>query len=215
VVSTNGSTDVLAKPLANGDRAVAVLNRGSSAQTVTTALSAVGLPNCTATAKDLWTGTTSTVSSSLTATIPAHGTAVWRLTPGAGCAAAVPTGQITGNGAKCMDVTGSGTADGTPVILYSCSGNSNQRWTQPGDGTFHSLGKCLTASGTPAGSYAVLSSCTGAAVQNWTVKGDGTAANGSSGLCLDVYGGGTADLTKIDTWSCGNHQANQAWALPV
>jgi alpha-galactosidase len=166
-------------------------------------------------AKDLWTGTTSTVSSSLTATIPAHGTAVWRLTPGAGCAAAVPTGQITGNGAKCMDVTGSGTADGTPVILYSCSGNSNQRWTQPGDGTFHSLGKCLTASGTPAGSYAVLSSCTGAAVQNWTVKGDGTAANGSSGLCLDVYGGGTADLTKIDTWSCGNHQANQAWALPV
>lgn len=215
VVSANGSTDVLAKPLANGDRAVAVLNRTSSAQTITTALSTVGLNGCTVTAKDLYAGTTSTTSTSLTATVAAHGTAIWRLTPSSGCAAAVPTGQVTGNGAKCVDVTGSGTGDGTSVILYTCTGNANQRWTRPGDGTFRSLGKCLTASGTTAGSYVVLSTCSGATTQSWTTHPDGTLTNGASGLCLDVYGGGTADLTKLDAWTCGSHQANQAWALPV
>ena len=217
VVSTNGSTDVLAKPLAGGDRAVAVLNRSSTAQTVTTPLSAIGLPGCTATAKDLWTGGTSTTSA-LSATIPAHGTAIWRLTPGAGCTAPVPTGEVVGNGAKCMDVTGSSTTDGTTVILYTCTGNSNQAWVRPGDGSIRSLGKCLTASGTSAGSTVVLSSCVGgvgSAAQRWTAHGDGTVTSDASGLCLDVYGGGTADVTKLDTWTCGSHQANQAWAMPV
>ena len=46
VVSSSSTTDVLAKPLANGGRAVAVLNRSSSAQTITTALSTIGLNGC-------------------------------------------------------------------------------------------------------------------------------------------------------------------------
>ncbi|GAA2016587.1 ricin-type beta-trefoil lectin domain protein [Catenulispora yoronensis] len=215
VVSTNGTLDVLAKPLSNGDRAVAVLNRGSAAQTVTTTLSSIGLPNCTATAKDLWTGTTTTGTSTLSATIPAHGTAIWRLTPATGCAAAIPTGEIVGNGAKCMDVSGSGSANGTAVILYSCGGTANQAWTRPGDGSVQSLGKCLTASGTTAGSSVVISTCAGTTAQHWTAHADGTLTSDASGLCLDVYGGGTANSTKLDTWTCGSHQANQAWALPV
>ncbi|WP_199831770.1 ricin-type beta-trefoil lectin domain protein [Streptomyces sp. ERV7] len=214
VVSTNGSTDVLARPLAGGDRAVAELNRGATARTISTALADVGLPGCTVTAKDLWTGTTSSVGASLTATVPAHGTAVWRLTPGSGCGAAVPTGQLTGNGAKCADVTGSGTADGTQVILYSCTGNPNQRWTQGTDRTVRSLGKCLTASSTTAGSPVTLSTCSGATAQQWTADRDGTLRNTASALCLDVYGGGTADATKLDTWTCGHFQANQVWSLP-
>ncbi|MEZ0110837.1 alpha-galactosidase [Catenulispora sp. EB89] len=213
VVSTNGSTDVLAKPLANGDRAVAVLNRGSSAQTVSTTLASVGLPGCTASAKNLWTGATTT-GSTLTATIPAHGTAIWRLTPSASCAAAVPTGEIAGNGAKCVDLTGSNTADGTPTILYTCTGNANQSWTRLGDGSVRTLGKCLTANGTTAGSAAVISTCNGSTSQQWTAQADGTVTNNASGLCLDVYGGGSADGTKLDTWTCGSHQANQTWALP-
>ncbi|ACU73502.1 Ricin B lectin [Catenulispora acidiphila DSM 44928] len=213
VVSTNGTTDVLAKPLANGDRAVAVLNRGSASQNVSTTLASIGLPNCTASAKNLWTGTTTT-SSTLTATIPAHGTAIWRLAPSAGCAAAVPTGEIVGNGAKCVDVTGSGTANGTAAILYTCTGNANQSWTRPGNSSIQTLGKCLTANGTTAGSTVVISACIGASAQQWTAQADGTVANGASGLCLDVYGGGSADGTKLDTWTCGSHQANQTWAMP-
>ena len=154
------------------------------------------------------------MSGSLTATVPAHGTAIWRLTPGSGCGAATPTGQLTGNGAKCADVSGGGTADGTPVILYTCTGGANQRWVPATDHSVRSLGKCLTASGTTPGSTAVLSACTGAGTQHWTAAPDGTLANAASGLCLDVYGGGTADTAPLDTWNCGHLQANQVWSLP-
>jgi alpha-galactosidase len=215
VVSTDGTTDVLARPLAGGDRAVAVLNRGSAARTITVPLTGIGLPGCAVTAKDLWTGAASAVSGSLSATVPAHGTAVWRLTPGTGCAAAVPTGQLTGDGAKCADVTGSATADGTPVILFGCTGNANQRWARPADRTVRSLGKCLTEAGATAGSAAVLSACTGAASQAWTARSDGTLVNSASGLCLDVRGGSTADRTALEVWTCGHFQANEVWSLPV
>ncbi|MFD9637699.1 ricin-type beta-trefoil lectin domain protein, partial [Streptomyces violascens] len=215
VVSTNGTTDVLARPLADGDRAVAVLNRSSSARTISTTLASIGLPGCEVSAKDLWSGASSTTSSALTATVPAHGTAIWRLTPNGGCAPAVPTGQVTGNGAHCMDVSNSGTANGTAVILYPCTGNANQRWTLSGDDTVRALGKCLTASGSDAGSAATLSACTGSDAQRWTADQDGALGNAASGLCLDVYGGGTASGTRLDTWTCGDHQANQTWALPV
>ena len=214
VVSTDGSTDVLARPLAGGGRAVAVLNRGTAARSITTALADVGLPGCAVTAKDLWTGASSTVSGGLTATVPAHGTAIWRLTPGSGCGAATPTGQLTGNGAKCADVSGSGTADGTSVILYGCTGNANQRWALAADHTVRALGKCLTAAGTAAGASAVLSACTGATTLQWTATADGTLVSAASGLCLDVHGGGTADATPLDVWTCGHLQANQVWSLP-
>ncbi|MBA3223252.1 RICIN domain-containing protein [Salmonella bongori] len=29
---------------------------------------------------------------------------------------------------KCLDAAGQGTKDGTPIILYSCTGNDNQSW---------------------------------------------------------------------------------------
>ncbi|MEU9079283.1 ricin-type beta-trefoil lectin domain protein [Kitasatospora sp. NPDC048538] len=212
VVSSTAAADVLARPLTGGDRAVAVLNRSNSTQTLGVALSAVGLPGCTVTARDLWTGATSTTSTALSQSVPAHGTAVWRLTPGAGCAAAVPTGQVTGNGARCLDDSGSGTADGNPVILYDCTGNANQRWARAADGTVRTLGKCLTATGATAGSAVVLSTC-GSGLQQWTAGPDGTLAG--SGLCLDVYGGGSANGTRVQLWTCGDHQANQYWSLPV
>ncbi|MFE9422919.1 ricin-type beta-trefoil lectin domain protein [Kitasatospora sp. NPDC006697] len=215
VVSTDGSTDVLARPLSGGDRAVAVLNRTSAARSVSVPLASVGLPGCSVSAKDLWSGAVSSGSGALTATVPAHGTAVWRVTPGSGCGAAVPTGQLTGNGANCVDDSGSSTTDGNPVILYGCTGAANQRWTLGTDGTVRTLGKCLTASGASAGAAVVLSSCAGSAAQSWTAQPDGTLVNGAAGLCLDVYGGGSASGTKLDTWTCGSHQANQAWSLPV
>ncbi|MEU3370001.1 ricin-type beta-trefoil lectin domain protein [Streptomyces sp. NPDC006660] len=213
MVTTDGTTDVLARPLAGGDRAVAVLNRSSSARTVSTTLASVGLPGCRVSAKNLWSGARSTTSSALSATIPAHGTAIWRLTPGSGCAA-VPTGQLTGNGANCAAVATGGTANGTPVILSTCSGGADQRWTLAHDSTVRALGKCLTASG-GAGGAAVVSDCAGGAAQRWTADPDGALVNAGSGLCLDVYGGGTAPGTKLDTWACGARQANQTWALPV
>ncbi|MBF9069395.1 ricin-type beta-trefoil lectin domain protein [Streptacidiphilus fuscans] len=223
VVSSDGTTDILAKPLANGDRAVALLNRGSTAETVSTTTADVGFTGgsgCTWSVKDLWAGTTTTSTDTLTATIPSHGTAIFRVSPSSGCGATVPTGQIVGNGSKCVDDSGSGTADGNPVILYTCTGNANQRWqldTAGADVTVRALGKCLSVQGggTADGTAVVLATCTGAAGQLWSYGQNGNLVDTHSGLCLDVYGGGTADATKLDAWPCGSNQLNQIWSLPV
>ncbi|MFJ7962454.1 glycoside hydrolase family 27 protein [Streptomyces sp. NPDC096324] len=79
VAASNASSDVLVKRLANGDRAVAVLNRTGGTQTLSVPFSQVGLPGCTVRAKNLWTGTTSNAFSALSASVPSHGTAVWRV----------------------------------------------------------------------------------------------------------------------------------------
>ncbi|WP_063770912.1 glycoside hydrolase family 27 protein [Streptacidiphilus neutrinimicus] len=219
VVSQNGTLDVLTRPLANGDRAVAVLNRSAStvtANTTTTAAGFAGGSGCTFGVKDLWSGATSTTSGAISASVPAHGTALLRITPSAGCGTTVQSGQVTGIAGQCLDDSGSGTADGNPVIVYGCTGNPNQRWTLPGDGTVRTLGKCLDVPGsaTTAGTYVDLRACNGSAGQQWSYAQAGNLVNPNSGDCLDVYGGGSADGTKVDIWPCGQNQFNQTWSLP-
>ncbi|MFC0548889.1 ricin-type beta-trefoil lectin domain protein [Kutzneria chonburiensis] len=202
VYAQNGTTDILYRPLANGDRAVAILNR--SAASVTTSTTA-GLPSCSFTAKDLWTGKS---SNAVSATIPAHGTAIFRVTPGKDCGTVKPIGQISGTSGKCMDDSNSGTANGNPVILWPCTGNANQRW-QLSNGTVQSLGKCLANSGNKA----VLSTCDGSAGQQWSYKLNGNLVN--QNLCLDVTGGGSDNGTALGLYACGNNQLNQIWSLPA
>lgn len=212
-VSTSGTSEVLVKPLANGDRAVALLNRGSSTATLST--STLGFTGtCSLSVKDIWTGATSTSTGTISASVPAHGTAVFRITAGTGCSV-TPTGQIDGIGAKCVDVTGSGTTDGTQVIIYTCTGNANQRWSVISDGTIRSLGKCLTAAGTADGSAVQLSTCSGTSAQRWSYQQSGNLVNAASSKCLDSFGGSSSDLTKLVVWPCGQFQVNQTWSIPV
>lgn len=73
---------------------------------------------------------------------------------------------------KCLDVTGNGTADGTPVQLWDCFGGGNQRWTAA-NGTLVNVGSglCLDVIGnnTADGARLQIWSCTGGANQRWTV----------------------------------------------
>jgi alpha-galactosidase len=218
LVAANGTVDTLAKPLSGGARAVAMLNRGNSTTTATTSTAAIGYlggAGCGFGLKNLWTGATSSTTGTISASIPPHGTVIFRITPSSGCTASQPTGQITGPGGKCVDDSGSGTVDGTQQILFGCTGNPNQRWTLPGDGTVRTLGKCLTANGTGDGALVQLFSCNGSTAQRWTYRQNGNLVNAASSKCLDALGGGSADLTKLGVWPCGNNQANQIWALPV
>jgi alpha-galactosidase len=218
VVSQNGTLDVLTRPLANGDRAVAILNRSGSTVSASTAATTVGFAGgagCSYQVKDLWAGTSSTTSGTFGASVPAHGTGMFRVSPSsAACGAGVNAGQISGIAGKCVDDSNSGTTDGNPVILYTCTGNANQRWALSGDGTVRTLGKCLHAAGTTAGSAVDLSTCNGSSAQQWTYQQSGNLTNAASGLCLDVNGGGSADATKLIVWSCGHNQDNQVWSLP-
>ncbi|WP_345287966.1 non-reducing end alpha-L-arabinofuranosidase family hydrolase [Kitasatospora albolonga] len=52
--------------------------------------------------------------------------------------------------------------------------------------------------------------CSGGANQQWRVNNDGTVVGVESGLCLDVSGGGTANGTAVQLWTC-NGGGNQKW----
>src|SRR5882757_3185520 len=85
--------------------------------------------------------------------------------------ATAATGQITGIGGKCVDVSGANTANGTAVQLWDCNGTGAQQWNVGTDGTIRALGKCLdvTSAGTANGSTIQLYDCNGTAAQQWTV----------------------------------------------
>jgi type 1 glutamine amidotransferase len=124
------------------------------------------------------------------------------------------TGPITGVAGKCVDVSGSGSADGTRIQLWSCHGGANQQWTRDGS-TLRALGKCMTVAGgaTANGSPVQLSTCTGAGGQAWTAGTGGSLVNTGSGRCLDANGGSSADGTQLIIWTC-HGGANQRWTLP-
>ncbi|MFD8597178.1 PHB depolymerase family esterase [Kitasatospora sp. NPDC059646] len=75
-------------------------------------------------------------------------------------------------------------------------------------------GKCLTDPSTTAGTQQQIASCTGAAGQTWTRTASNqlTVTVGGSTLCLDAEAKGTANGTRVITWSC-NGQPNQQWQL--
>ena len=82
LLSTSGNGQVWVKPLSDGSRAVALLNRGSSATLITTSASAVGLPSASSyTLRNLWTHNTSSTGGTISAEVPAGSTALLRVAP--------------------------------------------------------------------------------------------------------------------------------------
>lgn len=77
-----GMGQVWVKPLANGNRAVAFLNRGDNPVTVQASAAGVGLPATTSyTVHNLWTGAVSTTSGGISATVPAGSAVLYEVSP--------------------------------------------------------------------------------------------------------------------------------------
>ncbi|GAB3056446.1 hypothetical protein GCM10027053_17190 [Intrasporangium mesophilum] len=80
-VRDDGDLEVWAKPLADGSRAVALLNRGPEAATIATTAAEAGLPSAAAyLLKDVWTHRLSVTKEPITATVPSHGVVLLRVT---------------------------------------------------------------------------------------------------------------------------------------
>ncbi|MER8095676.1 ricin-type beta-trefoil lectin domain protein [Streptomyces goshikiensis] len=214
VVSSNATFEVLVRPLANGDRAVAVLNRSGNARDISVPLADIGLDSCTVNAKDLWSGARTDVSASLTGKLAAHDTAVWRLTP-RGCAEAVPTGQVNGAGARCAD--GANTTGVGAVVMAACTAGSDQRWAVGrGDGSLRLAGECLSAG--EDGAVELADCAPGEPGQSWTHRRDGALVEALSGLCLTAPAAAAtpdAPAERLRLTVCGDHRVDQAWSLPV
>ncbi|MBQ1091910.1 NPCBM/NEW2 domain-containing protein [Streptomyces sp. B93] len=83
-VGPAGTTETWVKRLADGDRAVVLLNRGDSPATLTTTAQSVGLSGDRFTLKDAWTDRVTESAGTISAAVPAHGAALFRVGPAAG-----------------------------------------------------------------------------------------------------------------------------------
>ncbi|WP_433220945.1 glycoside hydrolase family 27 protein [Dactylosporangium sp. CS-047395] len=211
-VFNDGTRRVLAKRLANGDVAVALFNQGSGTTTVSTTAAAVGKSGSSFTLLDAWTGGTSSTSGAISASVPGHGTVVFRVS-GGGTGSPSPSGSTTlvsAASGRCLDVPNSNTANGTQPVIWDCNGGTNQRWTVSGQ-TIQALGKCLDAPlNATAGAKAQLWDCNGGTNQRWNLNANGTISGAQGGLCLDVNGAATANGTTVILWTCTG-AANQRW----
>jgi alpha-galactosidase len=217
-VSSSNGLDVLAKPLANGDVSVALFNTTGSTATITTSASAIGKSGSSSyTLTNLWTGATSTTTGTISASVPSHGTVMYRMSGGSTGGGSGSAGEVHAVGAgQCMDVAGASQTAGALVDIWGCSGNANQVWTHTSGNQFtvYNGVECLDAynNGTSAGTKVDIWSCNGQTNQQWQVNSNGTITGVQSGLCLDVTGGSTTAGTDLELWTC-NGQSNQKWTL--
>ena len=120
------------------------------------------------------------------------------------------------NSGKCIGAWGWGTADGTRLVQWDCTGDTNQLWQVPGhpvpvkSGWVIGLaGKCLdvqasrTANGTPVQIYG----CNGSPAQTWSLDAGSLRALGK---CLDVPNSSGANGTRLQLWDC-NGSTSQVW----
>lgn len=239
--ATTSGLDVVVKPLADGSRAVVVLNKGGASAGYTLDLSSLGFntAGCGYDVRDLWAHTTSSSGGSVPLTIGSHDSAMLRVTPQNGCGGSTPRGQITasrdswGKASLCLDNYRSGTGADNPVDVYPCSGTSNQQWQMNADGSIRLLqagtsNLCLTAQSSTTtgvvngqqGQWVGVAACGSApGHQTWTYNRDGNLKLAGTTKCLDVYGGRTTtNGTPVDLYSCGAApnaiQTNQTWAAP-
>lgn len=112
---------------------------------------------------------------------------------------------------KCVDVPGRVQTNGTGLILWTCNGAANQRWTQTAAGELriYDNAKCMDANASGQGTRVTINSCNGGNSQKWTVDANGTVTNAASGRCLDT--GGTTDNSPVVVNTCTG-ASGQNWA---
>ncbi|MFI7385579.1 endo-1,4-beta-xylanase [Streptomyces sp. NPDC049813] len=143
---------------------------------------------------------------------PAYTSVLNALNGGGSTTPPADAGALKGVGSgRCLEVSGAGTADGTPLQLWDCSGGTNQQWTYTTAGEFRVYGnKCLDAGGTGNGTRIQIYSCWGGDNQKWRLNTDGSVVGVQSGLCLATAANGASNGTQIQLATCTN-ATSQRW----
>jgi alpha-galactosidase len=114
VLSNSGGLVVFDKPLANGDHAVALYNSTDAPATIGIAAGRTGLPRAHAyRMTDLWTGAATETAGVISAAVPAHGTAMYRVRPVRRPASLPPSTTLAASAASSV----SGAPGINPVLL--------------------------------------------------------------------------------------------------
>ncbi|HEX8628623.1 MAG TPA: glycoside hydrolase family 27 protein, partial [Catenuloplanes sp.] len=92
VISNSAGLMVLDKPLAGGDRAIALYNSTDSLATISVPATATGLAGAKAyRLQDVWSGNVTQAKTTISAAVPAHGTVVYRVRPEANAPKIAPS----------------------------------------------------------------------------------------------------------------------------
>jgi alpha-galactosidase len=113
VLSSEGGRWVVAKEMKDGSRAVALFNETGSAQHIATTTAAVGLPAAHGyTLRDLWQHRSYNTAGAISATVPAHGTVLVRVSADRHWAKNPPAVELGLDGSPLVE-------EGKPVSLTS------------------------------------------------------------------------------------------------
>jgi hypothetical protein len=109
-------------------------------------------------------------------------------------------------------------ANGTPVQIWACNGNAQQKWvyTTGGFSTVKLAGTnfCLDATeANPAdGTKLKIWTCIDRIpAQSWVFNGDKTVALQSAAKCMDLTDGNKGNGNRIQVWDCSSGNVNQQW----
>ncbi|WP_033256258.1 arabinofuranosidase catalytic domain-containing protein [Kitasatospora phosalacinea] len=127
-------------------------------------------------------------------------------------------GSLTTLG-RCLDATGNGTANGTPLQLWDCNGGGAQQWIQQANGSLLNpqSGRCLDdpSGSTANGTRLQLWDCNGSTAQKFTANGGGPVA-APGGQCADVAADDTGtNGTAVQLWNCQTYALDQHWTHPA
>ncbi|KAJ6783744.1 hypothetical protein PWT90_03384 [Aphanocladium album] len=209
LVSRDDSWDVLSKSLANGDRLLTILNKGSAAADLTVPWARLGIKpqgNEKIGVRNLWTGKASTVKGNcggITAKkVPSHGTAVFRISGDK--LNTVPTGIILNTQTlHCLTDSASGAA-----TWAACNASDGQTWSVDKTGRVSSVlnaGSCLA---NKAGSVSTSKESCGSSTFKFPVSGN--IIDNATGKCVTENTDGSTSAAD-----CGDVLTTQVFGVPV
>jgi alpha-galactosidase len=125
VLSSGNGRHILVKPLAGGDRAVVLFNETETPQRIATTAAALGLPASSGYAiRDLWAHTDRQTAGTVAATLPPHGSAMYRISTNRKWATYPPAVDFGGGFAAGYPGAPPLTVPGTPATATTTVTNS-------------------------------------------------------------------------------------------
>ena len=212
LVRRGPAADVLLKPLASGDYALAVLNWGDTPTRIEVRPADLGFganTACRMHTRDLWTGAEQPGAAFVAAEIAPHDTAIWSIRFGPVCGKASRTGAITivplGERERAIE-TYTHCLAGSQV--KACAGDPTEAWTFTSAGSLNSSQGCLSfVDGKP-----LMQPCSSNEAQHWRYTLQGELVNGNN-QCL-TSSDPNAEVQTLSLQPCGHNQPDQIWSLP-
>jgi hypothetical protein len=113
---------------------------------------------------------------------------------------------------KCVDVPNWNFNDGQRLIVWDCTGGTNQRWQWVGGTLRTENNKCVDVAwgATNDGAPVQIATCSGNAAQQWVLNANGDLVNPQSNKCLDIAEWNPNNDAVLHIWTCVGG-ANQKW----